>query len=59
MIEGRTLTAFTGQEPLTLAFNKKPEKVSIRQLGHLSYISEFTTDIRHIPGSDNKAADAI
>jgi hypothetical protein len=32
---------------------------SARQQRHLAYISEFTTDIRHIPGSENVVADAL
>ena len=30
-----------------------------RQTRHLSYISEFTCDIRHIKGKENEAADAL
>ena len=29
-----------------------------RQQRHLAYISEFTTDVRHIAGKDNSVADA-
>jgi hypothetical protein len=32
---------------------------SARQQRHLAYISEFTTDIRHTPGSENVVADAL
>jgi hypothetical protein len=32
---------------------------SARQQRHLAYISEFTTDIRHTPGTENVVADAL
>jgi hypothetical protein len=32
---------------------------SARQQRHLAYISEFTTDLRHTPGSENVVADAL
>ena len=32
---------------------------SNRQQRHLAYVSEFTTDIRHIQGKDNHVADAL
>ena len=32
---------------------------SPRQTRHLSFISEFTSDIRHIKGKDNEVADAL
>ncbi|KAG8175625.1 hypothetical protein JTE90_007696 [Oedothorax gibbosus] len=38
---------------------QKPDKCSPRQLRHLDYISQFTTDIRHTKGSDNQVADAF
>jgi hypothetical protein len=32
---------------------------SARQQRHLAFVSEFTTDLRHTPGSDNLVADAL
>jgi hypothetical protein len=32
---------------------------SARQQRHLAFVSEFTTDLRHTPGSDNVVADAL
>ncbi|GFX21415.1 uncharacterized protein K02A2.6 [Trichonephila clavipes] len=32
---------------------------SLRQLRHLDFISQFSTDIRHVSGSDNSMADAL
>lgn len=59
MIEGRTFTIFTDHKPITYAFQQKPEKCSPRQFRHLDYISQFTTDIRHVPGKQNVVADAL
>ena len=32
---------------------------SHRQIRHLDYISQFTSDIRHVDGHDNRVADAL
>ena len=58
-IEGRNFIIFTDHKPLTFAFRQKPEKASPRQLRHLDFISQFTSDIRHIAGKDNVVADAL
>lgn len=34
-----------------------PEKASPRQINHLTFISQYTTDIRHIKGENNDTAD--
>lgn len=59
LLEGRVFTIYTDQKPLIYAFKQKPEKCSPRQLRHLDFISQFSTDIRHIKGSDNIVADAL
>lgn len=60
MIEGRPLIVYTDHKPLMYAFTKvNSEKESPRRTRHLSFISEFTTDIRHITGSQNIVADAL
>lgn len=58
-LEGRDFVVFTDHKPLTYCMAKISEPWSSRQQRHLSYISEFTTDIRHIAGQDNLAADAL
>ncbi|GBM65140.1 hypothetical protein AVEN_185782-1 [Araneus ventricosus] len=40
-------------------FQQRNEKASPRQLRHLQYISEFSTDIRHIGGKENIVADSL
>ncbi|GFV80232.1 gag-Pol polyprotein [Trichonephila clavipes] len=44
---------------LTYAFRQKSDKCSPRQIRQLDFISQFTTNIVHIPGSDNIAADVL
>ena len=58
-IEGRDFVAYTDHKPLTFAFAKVSDPWSPRQQRHLAYISEFTTDVRHIAGKDNRVADAL
>ncbi len=38
---------------------KVSDQWSARQQHHMSYISEFTTDIQHVSGTDNHVADAL
>lgn len=58
-LEGRPFHIFTDHKPLTCALSSRPDKHSPRQVRHLDYISQFTSDIRHIKGEDNGAADAL
>lgn len=58
-LEGRNFIIFTDHKPLIFAYRQKNEKASPRQLRHLQYISQFSTDIRHINGKDNIIADAM
>jgi cleavage and polyadenylation specificity factor subunit 1 len=57
-LEGRPFTIFTDHKPLTYAFSSTADK-SPRQERHLSFISEFSTDIRHVNGVDNVVPDAL
>ena len=59
MLEGRIFTVYTDHKPLVHAMLKETEPWSARQQRHLSFISEFTTDIQHIPGKDNVVADCL
>ncbi|GFS49503.1 transposon Ty3-I Gag-Pol polyprotein [Nephila pilipes] len=49
----------TDHRPLTFAFNKISDSCSPRQLRYLDFISQFSTDIRHVSGSDNSVVDAL
>ena len=57
-LDGRSFTLYTDHKPLTSAIQSKSDK-SPRQTRHLSFISEFTTDIRHIQGKFNVVADTL
>ena len=58
-LEGRTITLYTDHKPLTFAISKVSDPWSPRQQRHLAYISEFTTDVRHIEGKHNTVADTL
>ncbi|CAB0020818.1 unnamed protein product [Nesidiocoris tenuis] len=59
LLEGRSFTIYTDHKPLTYAFHQRPEKASPRQLHHLDFIGQFTTDIRYVAGRDNVSADFL
>ncbi|CAH4035041.1 unnamed protein product [Pieris brassicae] len=60
MFEGREIIIFTDHKPLTFAYTKtNTNSESPRRTRQLLYISKFTTDIRHVSGSQNAAADAL
>ena len=58
-LEGRTFAIFTDHKPLVDAISKVTDPWSARQQRHLSFISEFTTDLRHLSGKDNVVADCL
>ena len=58
-LEGRQFIAFTDHKPLTFCMSKVSDPWSNRQQRQLLYISEFTTDIRHVQGKDNPVADTL
>ncbi|PIK54100.1 gag-pol polyprotein [Apostichopus japonicus] len=59
LLDGRSFTVYTDHKPLTYAFASKPDRYSPREIRHLDYISQYSTDLRHIPGRDNVVADAL
>ena len=56
---GTPFTVLTDHKPLIYAFSQKPENASPRQRKKLDYISQFTTDIQYITGSNNTVADTL
>lgn len=59
MLQVQNFTIFTDHKPLIYAFHQKRDKLPPVQLNQLSFISQFTTDIRHISGSANIVADTM
>lgn len=58
-LEGQSFYILTYHEPLNYAFRGNHNSYSSREIRHLAYISEFTTDIHFVKGLDNAAADAL
>ena len=58
-LEGRSFMLFTDHKPLTFAISKISGPWSLRQKRHLTYVAEFTTDVRHIEGKANIVADTL
>jgi cleavage and polyadenylation specificity factor subunit 1 len=59
MPEGRLFTLYTDHKPLTFALSKAAEPWTPYQCRHVSYLAEFTGDIRHITGQDNVVVDTL
>lgn len=59
MIEGRHFVIYTDHKPITFAFCQNKQNCSPRQFNHLDFVSQFTTDIRHISGKQNITADLL
>ena len=59
VLEGRTFTVFTDHKPLTFAIKARTDKHSPREVRHLDFIAQFTTDIQHVSGKDNVPADTL
>ena len=58
-VEGRQFTLFADHKPLTFAFSSASDKWSPRQQKHLASVSECTTNVRLVRGTDNVVADAL
>lgn len=59
LLDARSFYVRTDHRPLTYAFSQPHRNAPPRRTRQLSYISEFTTDIRHISGAQNNVADAL
>lgn len=58
LLEGRSFTVFTDHKPLVYALESKTDR-NPRQTRQLEYISQFTSDIKHISGDANVVADTL
>jgi hypothetical protein len=59
MLDGRRFAIFTDHKPLTYALARVSEPWTARQTRQLSYVAEYTSDIRHIAGAANMVADTL
>jgi hypothetical protein len=59
MLDGRRFAIFTDHKPLTYALARVSEPWTARQTRQLSYVTEYTSDIRHITGAANVVADTL
>ena len=58
-VEGQNFYVLTDHKPLTYSLFCNPYRYSPRQVHHLNFISQFTSDIRHVSGTDNPVGDAL
>lgn len=59
-LQGTQFSLYTDHQPITKAIQASNlDKHSPREARHLSYILEFTSDVRYIRGRDNQVADAL
>jgi cleavage and polyadenylation specificity factor subunit 1 len=59
VLEGRRFTVFTDHKPLIHAIHSSSDRYSPREIRHLDFIIQFTSDVRHVSGVDNPVADAL
>lgn len=59
ILEAQHATIYTDHKPLLYAFIQRREKLPPAQLNQLTFISQFTTDIKHVKGEDNVVADTL
>jgi hypothetical protein len=58
-IEGRVFHVYTDHKPSNFAISSGSTQPSPRQIRQLAFISEFTTDLRHVMGKNNAVADTF
>ena len=58
-VEDRQFMVLTDHKPLTRSLLASSDKCTQRQVLHLDYILQFTSDIRHVHGTQNKLVDAL
>jgi hypothetical protein len=59
LLEGRQFRLLTDHKPLVTSLFHTTPPWSAHQQRQLSFIAEFTSDIRHTPGQENVVADAL
>ncbi|GBL58551.1 Retrovirus-related Pol polyprotein from transposon 17.6 [Araneus ventricosus] len=59
LLEARVFTLYVDHKPIIFAFKQKQEIATPRRLRPLYFISQFTTDIKYLPGKGNVVADTL
>ena len=59
MLDGRRFAIFTDQKPLAYALARVSDPWTAHQYGKLSYVAEYTSDIRDIARAANVVADTL
>jgi hypothetical protein len=59
LLEGRQFRLLTDHKPLVTSLFRTTPQWSARQQRQLSFITEFTSDIRHTPGQEKVVAEAL
>jgi transposase InsO family protein len=59
ILEGREFYVQTDHKPLTFAVHRVSDALTARQQRQLSFVAEYTSDIRHVAGKSNVVADAL
>ena len=59
LLEGRDFVVYKDHKPLTTAMRTNSNKYTARDIRHLDYLSQFSTDIRHVKGKDNTVPDTL
>ena len=56
VVEGRDFFVLTDHKPLTYALATSSDRYSPWEIRQLNYISQYTTDIRHVKGKHNETS---
>lgn len=59
MVELKPFKIFTDHKPIVAAFSKSSENCSPRQFRYMDFVSQFTSNIQHIAGTENVVADTL
>ncbi|GBN70602.1 Retrovirus-related Pol polyprotein from transposon 17.6 [Araneus ventricosus] len=59
MVEGRNFVVYTDNKLLIYAYRQKGDKCSPLQIRNLEFISQYTTDLRHVAGEQSLVADSF
>ncbi|CAB0042915.1 unnamed protein product [Trichogramma brassicae] len=58
-LEGREFSVYCDHKPLQYAFTQAPEHAPVVRQRQLTYISQYTTSIKYLPGAENPVTDAL